>query len=121
MLLLYEEHDDVDDCDIVDGPADQPGLVEVSPNLPDLEADLDAPQKEDNLAWTEKIGNSDYFLFECISRPTLSQCLYLLSHSHFTLMCEILFGIDENPFHICEIVKQPHFQSQECLDQVYPF
>ena len=42
--LLEGDHDDVDDGDVVDRPADQLGLVELRPGFPDVVADPNAPK-----------------------------------------------------------------------------
>ena len=44
-------HGDVDDGDVVDGPADVLGLVEQSLRVPDVHTDLDSPEEEQQLAW----------------------------------------------------------------------
>ena len=46
---LYDGHDAVDGGNVVDAPGDESGLVKISPGLPDSDANLDAPQKEDQL------------------------------------------------------------------------
>ena len=51
VRLLDGGHEDVDHGDVVDGPGDELGLVEVGPGLPHVEAHLDAPQQEDQLTW----------------------------------------------------------------------
>jgi hypothetical protein len=42
--LLEGDHDDVDDGDVVNRPADQLGLVELRPGFPDVVADPNAPK-----------------------------------------------------------------------------
>ena len=46
---LYCCHGDVDDCDVVDGPADVFGLVEQSLCVPHINAHLDTPEQKQQL------------------------------------------------------------------------
>ena len=47
--LLNGHHYDVDHGDVVDGPRDELGFIEVSPSLSNVEANFDAPEKEEHL------------------------------------------------------------------------
>ena len=47
MNLLNGNHDDVDQGDVVHGPGDVFGLVEVSLSVPDSVAHFDAPNQEE--------------------------------------------------------------------------
>ena len=44
--LLKSDHNDVDNCDVVDGPTNEFGFVELSPGFANVVTDLDAPQQK---------------------------------------------------------------------------
>ena len=50
LNLLKGDHDDVDHGDVVDGPPDELGLVELGPGLADVVADPNAPQEKEEFA-----------------------------------------------------------------------
>lgn len=47
--LLNGHHYDVDHRDVIDGPCDELGLIEVRACLSNVKANFDAPQKEQHL------------------------------------------------------------------------
>ena len=87
-----EEHDGVDDGDVVDGPADEPRLVEMGPCLSHLEADLDTPQEEDDFAPRQgdvppiEVALTELQLVEIRDVNGLKKGRDDLSHSFFILL-----------------------------------
>ncbi len=50
LHLLKCDHDNIDNCNVVDGPTDKFGFVKLSPGFADIVTDLDAPQQKEEFA-----------------------------------------------------------------------
>ena len=59
MNLLKGDHDDVDHGDVVDGPPDELGLVELGSSLAHVVANTNAPQQEQKLTWKRQTDDNE--------------------------------------------------------------